>query len=186
MNSSVPLKLSGSNLPLWLAVGHFILRAPARLGRTELPTFLARLATQPRAGANFKRVNCLTRRWLRLPMLRSRDTCYLRSLVLFRFVDARGDDLSLHFGVDEPRSVDERLHGHAWITLKGEALNPPPSFVEGRVREIYRYSMLTGGSSTSGATFAAAMMCRDVRAPANESPVSASTAGAPGDTANVD
>src|SRR5271167_4616914 len=94
--------LPGTGLPLWLAVGHFILRAPARLARSELPAFLARIAAQPRDGSDFPRIARLSRRWLRLFPLRSRDTCYLRSLALFRFIDARGGDLCVHFGVDEP------------------------------------------------------------------------------------
>ena len=160
MNQHHASPLKGNKLPLWLAVGHFILRAPARLGRTPLPSFLARLAAQIRHGAEFAEVHRLTQRWLRLPGLRGADTCYLRSLVLFRFVDPRGGDLCLHFGVDEPRDGG-RLHGHAWVSLRGEMLNPPPSHAEGRLREIYRYSILTGGSSASGATFAAAMLRSD-------------------------
>ncbi len=163
-------RLPGSGLPLWLAVGHFLVRAPARLARSELPPFLARVATQPRDGANFIRIERLLRRWLRLFPLRSRDTCYLRSLVLFRFIDPRGGDLCVHFGVDEPRPGD-RLHGHAWVSLDGQPLNPPATLAEGRLREIYRFSTLNGGSSTSGATSAAAMMCRDDAVLATERPV---------------
>jgi hypothetical protein len=174
MKTPTPLKMSGGGLPLWLAVGHFILRAPARLARTELPMFLARVAAQPRDGANFSRVDRLARRWLRLPLLRSRDTCYLRSLVLFRFVDSNGGDLSLHFGVDEPRDTNERLHGHAWVSLDRQALNPPGTLVEGRLKEIYRFSKLTGGSSTSGATIAAAMLHRGDAPPAIAPPLPAS------------
>ena len=166
MKTPAPARMSGSGLPLWLAVGHFILRAPARLARIELPVFLARIAGQPaRRLRLFTRVECLARRWLRLPVMRSRDTCYLRSLVLFRFVDASGGDLCLHFGVDEPRGAGERLHGHAWVSLDGQALNPPGTLGEGRLKEIYRFSTLTGGSSTSGATFAAAMLRRGDAAP---------------------
>jgi hypothetical protein len=136
--------------------------------------FLARVAAQPRDGANFSRVDRLARRWLRLPLLRSRDTCYLRSLVLFRFVDSNGGDLSLHFGVDEPRDTNERLHGHAWVSLDRQALNPPGTLVEGRLKEIYRFSKLTGGSSTSGATIAAAMLHRGDAPPAIAPPLPAS------------
>jgi hypothetical protein len=163
--------MSGNGLPLWLAVGHFILRAPARLARTELPVFLARIAAQPRNGSNFPRIDRLTRRWLRLPLMRARDTCYLRSLVLFRFVDSNGGDLCLHFGVDEPRDAGERLHGHAWVSLNGQALNPPGTLGEGRLKEIYRFSTLTGGSSTSGATFASAMLRRGDLLPATAPPL---------------
>jgi glycosyltransferase involved in cell wall biosynthesis len=155
---SKPLRMRGSGLPLWLAVGHFILRAPARLARTELPVFLARVAAQPRNGADFKRVAKITQRWLRLPGLRSRNTCYLRSLVLFRFVDPRQGELCLHFGVDELRDPSERLHGHSWVSLNGVALNPPQSFHEERIQEIYRFSTLSGSSSTSGATAVAAII----------------------------
>ncbi len=160
------MKMSGSGLPPWLAVGHFMLRAPARLARTELPVFLARISVQPRDGSNFSRIDRLIRRWLRVPLLRSRDTCYLRSLVLFRFMDPNGSDLCLHFGVDEPRDIRERLHGHAWVSLDGRALNPPGTLAEGRVKEIYRFSILTGGSSTSGAASAAAMLRRGDDPPA--------------------
>ncbi|MGD0251689.1 MAG: lasso peptide biosynthesis protein [Verrucomicrobiota bacterium] len=171
MKMPPPLKMSGNGLPLWLAVGHFILRAPARLARTELPVFLARIAAQPRNGSNFPRIDRLTRRWLRLPLMRARDTCYLRSLVLFRFVDSNGGDLCLHFGVDEPRDAGERLHGHAWVSLNGQALNPPGTLGEGRLKEIYRFSTLTGGSSTSGATFASAMLRRGDLLPATAPPL---------------
>ena len=177
MKTSPPLKMSGSGLPLWLAVGHFILRAPARLARTELPVFLARIAAQHRDGSNFQRIDRLIRRWLRLPFLRSCNTCYLRSLVLFRFMNADGGNLSLHFGVDELHGVGERLHGHAWVSLNGQALNPPATLAEGRLKEIYRFSTLTGGSSTSGATFAAAMIRRGDAPPAIAPPPSASSAG---------
>ena len=160
------MKMSGSSLPPWLAAGHFILRAPARLARTELPVFLARIAAQPRDSSNFSHIDRLIRRWLRVPLLRSRDTCYLRSLVLFRFMDPNGGDLCLHFGVDEPRDTCERLHGHAWVSLDGRALNPPGTLAEGKVKEIYRFSTLTGGSSASGAASAAAMLRRGDAPPA--------------------
>ena len=174
---SVPL--SGRRLPLGLAVGHFLWRAPARLARMDLPLFLARLAAEPRADADLRRVTRISRRWLRLPGWRARDTCYLRSLVLFRFVDPRGKDLCLHFGVDEPAATETRPHGHAWISLEGAVWNPPPSLAEGRLHEIYRYSIVTGGSSTSGATAAAAMMQPGAAAPAIATPPAASPAGVP-------
>jgi Transglutaminase-like superfamily len=162
--------MPGSRLPLWLAVGYFILRAPARLARTDLQMFLARVAAQPRAAADFVRVARISRRWLRQPGLRARNTCYLRSLVLFRFVNPRNGDLCLHFGVDEPRTPAERPHGHSWISLEGVPWNAPASFAEGRLREIYRFSILTGGSSASGVTAVAAMIRRDGAVPASGSP----------------
>ncbi len=166
-------RMAGSRLPLWLAVGHFILRAPARMSRSELPAFLGRVAAQNRDGADAARIARLTRRWLRLPSMRSRDTCYLRSLVLFRFLDSNGGDLCLHFGVDERRAPGARLHGHAWVSLNGIPLNPPDTLAEGRLREIYRFSQLTGGASTSGAASAAAMLRHDGVSPGNAQPAPA-------------
>jgi hypothetical protein len=173
-------------LPLWLAVGHFIMRAPARLGRMELPRFLARIAVEPREDADFARVSRIARRWFRVPGLRAGDTCYLRSLVLFRFVHPRNGDLALHFGIDEPSAANERLHGHAWVSLDGKPWNLPESFGEGRLREIYRFSKLTGGSSTSGATIAVAMMRSSASAPDHEQqpPASSTTSRAGAATAD--
>ena len=170
MKTPAPPLMSGSKLPLWLAVGHFILRAPARLARTDLQLFLARVAAQPREDVDLIRVARISRRWLRQPGLRPRNTCYLRSLVLFRFVNPHGHDLCLHFGVDEPTTADTRPHGHSWITLDGVAWNAPSSFAEGRLREIYRFSTVTGAASTSGAIIAAAMIRRDDAVPASGEP----------------
>ncbi|MBU4315968.1 MAG: lasso peptide biosynthesis protein [Proteobacteria bacterium] len=164
------IALKGKGLPLWLSVGHFIFRAPTRLKRMDLPLFLLRLAVSSRRGADFLRIERLSRRWFRLPCLRNRNTCYLRSLVLFRFLDPGDADLCLHFGIDEPESPEERLHGHAWVSLDGIGLNPPPSAIQGRLREIYRFSLLNGGSSTSGAKFAGAMFQNDALYPEPELP----------------
>ena len=71
MKPPPPLLMPGSKLPLWLAVGHFILRAPARPARTDLQVFLARVAAQPRENADFARVVRISRRWLRQPGLRA-------------------------------------------------------------------------------------------------------------------
>jgi hypothetical protein len=166
--------LTGNGLPLWLAVGHFILRAPARLGRMDLPLFLSRVAAQPREDVDFLRVARIYHRWLRLPGLRSRNTCYFRSLLQFRFMNPRNRDLCLHFGVDEATASDTRQHGHAWVSLDGVAWNAPGTMAEGRLREIYRFSTVTGGSSTSGATFAAAMLRRGDAPPVTAPPSPAS------------
>ena len=82
-------------------------------------------------------------------------------------------DLCLHFGVDETIASDTRQHGHAWVSLDGVAWNAPGTMAEGRLREIYRFSTLTGGSSTSGATFAAAMLRDGDLSPATAPPSSA-------------
>ena len=173
-----PMKTSRARLPLWLAVGHFILRIPARLARMGLPEYLARIAAEPRADADFPRIARILRRWLRQPGFRAANTCYIRSLIYFRFVNPHGRDLCLHFGVDQPSATDNRLHGHAWVSLDGVPWNAPASLRAGKLREIYRYSTLTGGSSTSGAAVADAMIHARGPAPATAPPPTASPASA--------
>jgi len=160
----------GSRLPLWLAVGHFIVRFPRRMARMDLPVFLSRIAAEPRGDADLKRVSKIYRRWLRQPGFRAYNTCYVRSLLLFRFVNPQGRDLCLHFGVDEPTATDTRPHGHAWVSLDGVPWNAPGSMAEGRLREIYRFSTVNGGASASGAAIAAAMIGRPDDVPASARP----------------
>ena len=140
------------------------------MARMDLPVFLARVAAEPRGDADFRRVSRIYRRWLRQPGLRAYNTCYVRSLLLFRFVNPQGRDLCLHFGVDEPTATDTRPHGHAWVSLDGVPWNAPASFAEGRLREIYRFSSVSGGTSTSGAAVAAAMIHRPDADPVSAPP----------------
>jgi hypothetical protein len=61
-----------------------------------------------------------------VPGLRSRDTCYVRALTLYRFLDPGTHDVQLRVGVewhDRPGGV---LRGHAWVTLDGQVLEGPP------------------------------------------------------------
>jgi transglutaminase superfamily protein len=122
---------SVSDLP-WLArIGWFVLRLPTDVENSHLDDFLAKLeksvrpeAADPRAGA--ERIARLRHPWLRVPGLRSRDTCYVRALTLYRFLDSGPHDLQLRVGVewhDRPGGV---LRGHAWVTLDGGVLEGPP------------------------------------------------------------
>jgi hypothetical protein len=61
-----------------------------------------------------------------VPGLRSRDTCYVRALTLYRFLDPGTHDVQLRVGVewhDRPGGV---LRGHASVTLDGAVLEVPP------------------------------------------------------------
>lgn len=117
---------------LWLArIGWFVLRLPMNVERTHLSAFLGQLRTAPRppaidpiAGA--ERIARLRTPWLRSPGLRSRDTCYVRALTLYRFLDPAGHDVSLRVGAewfDRPGGI---LRGHAWVALDGTVLEGPP------------------------------------------------------------
>jgi hypothetical protein len=116
---------------VWFArIGWFIIRLPADLERSHLTEFLGRMRSDPRPAAQWaqpsvERVIRLRTPWLRLPWLRSRDTCYVRSLTLYRFLAAPGHDVQLRLAAewfDQPGGV---LRGHAWVTLDGVTLEAP-------------------------------------------------------------
>jgi hypothetical protein len=130
---------------LWLAlrIGHFLWYAPARMARSALPSLLAELAAAPRPaapdlGAGMERITRLRGLWLRRRRFHSRNTCYLRALTLFRFLDGSHRRVRIHFGV-EPGAGGERHRGHAWVTIDGELWEAPEANTAGRVQEIFAY-----------------------------------------------
>jgi hypothetical protein len=117
---------------VWCArVGWFVVRVSRSLERTHLREFLAQLERAPRPRAvdpasAAERIARLRQPWLRLPGLRSHDTCYVRALTLYRFLDATGRDARLRIGAewfDHPGGV---LRGHAWVTVDDDVLEGPP------------------------------------------------------------
>lgn len=111
-------------------IGWFVARLPGDVERMHLSEFLARTRSGSRPTAinsrvAVERVVRLRSAWLHLPWLRGHDTCYVRALTLYRFVDAPDSDLRLHVGAewfDQPGGV---LRGHAWVTVDGETLEQP-------------------------------------------------------------
>jgi hypothetical protein len=120
-----------SDVPWLIRIGWFVLRLPRDVERSHLEELLSKhergrrpSAPDPRAGAD--RIARLRQPWLRVPGLRSRDTCYVRALTLYRFLDPGSHDVQLRVGVewfDKPGGV---LRGHAWVTLDGAVLEGPP------------------------------------------------------------
>ena len=122
-----------------LRIGWYVWRMPG-LDRRTLPDFLER-AARVRSGRSVEigRIQRWRRRWLRVPGLRNRNTCYMRALVLFRFFDAAtsGAEMRFHLGAEPPRRERDVPHGHAWVTLDGREVEPMPAEVRERVRELY-------------------------------------------------
>ena len=120
-----------SDLVWLLRIGWFVTRLPASVEHTHLRDLIERLARDARPGApgveeSAERIARLRQPWLRVPGLRSRDTCYVRALTLYRFVDTHGRDVRLRVGAewfDRPGGV---LRGHAWVTCDGAVLEGPP------------------------------------------------------------
>jgi hypothetical protein len=126
---------------LALSIGAFLVRAPAELEAQDLRGYLELLRHRPRPRApdlvgGTARVTRIRDAWLRAPGLRRRDSCYVRALTLYRFLDAGDRDVRLHVGVESAPGPDGRLHGHAWVTVDGEVLEGPPEYVMARIREM--------------------------------------------------
>jgi hypothetical protein len=138
------VKLMGRprELALALRIGCFLWTIPRELEKQPVPRLLERLraASRPRASdpeTSLARIARLRHVWLRLPRLRAHDTCYTRAFTLYRFIDPCGGALRIHLGVEPGIDPGDRLRGHAWVTLDGRILEPPPAVAAGRVREIY-------------------------------------------------
>jgi len=127
---------------LALQIGYFIFRAPAEMRRaTNLPRFLARLRARPHRrrshfGTEFERLVRLRGAWLNLPFFRRSNTCYVRALTLYRFLDGRPHSIGIRFGIEAPVDGRGRLRGHAWVTIDDRILEGPDAVILGRVREV--------------------------------------------------
>ncbi|MHB1796950.1 MAG: lasso peptide biosynthesis B2 protein [Vulcanimicrobiaceae bacterium] len=127
----------------WLAwrVGWFVYRAPGLVKGCPLPELIARLRAD-RAGeskryrATLDKIDRIRGAWLRRPGLRDRDTCYVRALTLYRFLEVEDHRIGLHIGIEHRDDTRERLRGHAWVTLDGALLEGPDAVRDGRVREL--------------------------------------------------
>ena len=115
----------------WLArIGWFIVRLPANVERSHLSEFLAHLAAAPRPRSKdpavaADRVIRLRTPWLRAPILRRRDTCYVRALTLYRFLDAPGHEVKLRIGAEWFDRPGGALRGHAWVTVDEDLIEAP-------------------------------------------------------------
>jgi len=128
-----------SDVVLAARIGWFVYRCPRDLEQRDLSGFLRelRVGHRPAAAdvvAARDRIARLRSAWLALPRLRRRNTCYVRALTLYRFLDAGGRDVGLHVGIE--RQQTDRLRGHAWITVDGQMLEGPPEVEAGSIVEV--------------------------------------------------
>lgn len=122
---------------LALHMAAFIARVPRLLAKGDLPTVLRSLRKDrfvPRAP--FERIRTIRGICLRLAPLANRNTCYVRALALYRYVDAPDDALAVHLGIEHQDAAHTRLHGHAWVTLRGAVLEAPTAVTDGKIYEI--------------------------------------------------
>jgi hypothetical protein len=140
------------DIPLALQIGVFILALPHKLSRSDLPRLMdeIRYSPRPKGSVDLERISRLRRPWLWLPILNARNTCYVRAMTLYRFLDPREGDLRIHFAVEPGRNPEDRLRGHAWVTVDGEVLEEPVHVLAGRLREIYVHPPKEAQQRSSG------------------------------------
>jgi glycosyltransferase involved in cell wall biosynthesis len=127
---------------LALRIGFFLWRAPYALARTHVHEYLKSLERERRRTCDrrpLERQLALIERtrklWLRLPFFRNRDSCYLRSLTLYRFLDVGEEPMHLHFAVEEREDARERRRAHVWVSVAGKTYEGPPQ-TNARLREV--------------------------------------------------
>lgn len=131
---------------LWLfgQIGWFIWRVPSQVATENLGRYLndlikKRSVTSRSLDENLERILRLAEPWLRLGPFRSRNTCYTRAFVLYRFLAVGTPDLSFRFGIDTHSAVDQRLHGHAWVTVDGIPYGMDDSAIPDNCQIVYTH-----------------------------------------------
>lgn len=133
------------DIGLTLRIGWFVWRLPHRLRKEPLPQLLdaIRAAGRPPAAdvaSGLERIIRLRTPWLRRYRFGTHNTCYVRALSLYRFLDAGERDLRIHFVVEPARTPGERIRGHAWITVDNQIIEEPERLrAEGRTHEVYSH-----------------------------------------------
>lgn len=128
-----------------LRIGLFVWRLPHLLQRHPLPELLDTLRAGGRPAAadidtGLERIIRLRKPWLRKRRFGSHNTCYVRALSLYRFLDAGDHDFRIQFVAEPARTPDERLRGHAWVTVDDRILEEPERLrAEGLTHEVYSH-----------------------------------------------
>ena len=153
---------------LTLRIGWFIWRLPHRLRKQPLPRLLdalraARRPAAPDVASGLERIIRLRTPWLRRYRFGTHNTCYVRALSLYRFLDAGNHDLRIHFVVEPARTPEARLRGHAWVTVDNQIIEEPERLrAGGRTREVYSHPVrIQDGGSNAVPPVQAATVARE-------------------------
>jgi len=124
-----------------LEIGAFIVWLPANVRRSDVPAFFRKMKVAPRPKArkiehSYDRIARLRDACLSMPRLWRRDTCYIRAFTLYRFLDPGEHRVRVHFGIEQPQSKNERLRGHAWVSIDGRVFEAPEAVHDGRIHEV--------------------------------------------------
>jgi hypothetical protein len=135
--------ISPRDVVLAIRIALFVRRLPSDLARRDVTTFLDGLRRMKAAAgsergdvrARARHIRRIAMAVLSLPRFWQWNTCYVRALVIYRFLAAADHDVVLHIGIEQ-RGAERALHGHAWLTLGDELLEAPDDVLLSSLREV--------------------------------------------------
>jgi len=134
---------SPGNVVLAVRIAWFVRRLPDALAQRDVAAFLhglrkmsaSRRKAQGDVHADARRIRRIAMAVLSLPRFWRMNTCYVRALIIYRFLPAAEHDVLLHIGIEQ-RGEQRELHGHAWLTLDDELLEAPDNVLLSSLREV--------------------------------------------------
>lgn len=131
-----------ADIVLALQIGAFMWRAPREMRSKSLQQLLdevrsAKRVTKGDLASDVERIIRLRSPWFRLPFLAPYNTCFMRALTLYRFLDCPGSELRWQFVIEPERTPGDRLRSHAWVTVDGEVIEEPDLRISAQVQQIY-------------------------------------------------
>lgn len=141
------LKVVGTSprdVMLAVRIAWFVRRLPDALARRDVASFLQGLRKMNASRRKGRRrdvraeaghIRRIAMAVLSLPRFWRMNTCYVRALVIYRFLPAADHDVLLHIGIEQ-RGERRELHGHAWLTLDDELLEAPDDVLLSSLREV--------------------------------------------------
>jgi glycosyltransferase involved in cell wall biosynthesis len=129
---------------LALRIGWFMWRLPRRMRALSVPRLLDGIRAAPRSGsgapqADVERIRRLRGMWFGLPALAPYNTCFMRALTTYRFLDPGEALMRLHLVIEPGRSPGDRLRSHAWVTLEGAVIEEVDLTRDGVIRGLYSH-----------------------------------------------
>jgi hypothetical protein len=134
---------SPRDFALALRIGWFVRHLPNDLAQRDVTTFLqwvrpsspepSRVPIDVRAeSGHIRRIAMAV---LSLPGFWRWNTCYVRALIIYRFLPPGPDNVTLHIGIEQ-RGPKRELHGHAWLTHNDELVEAPDDVLLSSLREV--------------------------------------------------
>ena len=144
---------AGSKTPgdvvLSLRIAWFMWRLPGRMRALTVPQLLDSIRAMPRSGtgvleADVERIRRLRGMWFGLPALAPYNTCFMRALTTYRFLDPGNGAMRFLMVIEPGRAADDRLRSHAWVTLDGKVVEEVDMTGAGVTHGLYSHPRAPG------------------------------------------